>query len=94
MNTHNFIYIFMNAQISWENRYCNTVLITKDKKTGQGWIRREVKQKGGKSQDKRDKYWHSPIKGCILGSYKQVQLFIDIFNENNSEDIAYTFFHM
>ena len=66
MNRNNCIYTSTNAQIAWENRDSNTVLITKDNKIGQGWIRREVKQKGGKSQDKIDKYWHSPVKGCIL----------------------------
>ena len=71
-------------------RDSNTVFIKKYNKICQGWFRREVKRKGGKSQDKIDKYWHSPVKGYILQSYKQVQLFIDIFNEHNSEDIAYT----
>ena len=91
MNTHNFIYTFTNAQIAWENRDSNTVLITKNNKIGQGWIRREVKRKRGKSQNKIDKYWHSPVKGYVLQSYKQVQLCIDIFNDHNSEDITYTF---
>ena len=91
MNRHTFIYTFTNAKIAWENRDSNTVFITKDNKIGQGWIRREVKRKGGKSQGKIDKYWNSHVKGCILRSYKQVQLFIDIFNEHNSEDITYIF---
>ena len=91
MNTHNFIYTFTIAQITLENRDSNTVLITKNNKIGQGWIRREVKRKGGKSKYKIDKYWYSPVKGYILRSYKQLQLFIEIFKEHNSEDISYTF---
>ena len=91
MSTHNFIYTFTNEKISWENRDSNTVLITKDNKIGKEWIRREVKRKGGKSLKKINKYWHSPVKGYILRSYKQVQLFIDIFNKHNSEEISYTF---
>ena len=72
MNTHNFIYTFTNAKISWENRNSNTVFITKDNKIGRGWIRIEVKRKGGKSQGKIYKYWHSPVKGYTLRFYKQV----------------------
>ena len=96
MNKRDFVYKVKNTNILWQNKDSNTVLITQDEIFGKRWVRREVKRKGGKSKDTIEKYLHSPMKGCILRSYKEVEKFVDMFNmfnmfnEYKSEDIVYT----
>ena len=72
-----------------KNKDSKTVLITTDVKCGQGWVRKEVERKSGKSKGAVDKYWYTPMKGYILRSLKEVDTFKKLVKEGNSEDIAY-----
>ena len=89
MNKRDLIYTIAKAQILWKNKDANTVLITTDDKCGQGWVRKEVERKSGKSKGAVDKYWFTPMKGYILRSLKEVDTFKKLVKEGNSEDIAY-----
>ena len=90
MDKHDLIYTIAKAQILWKNNDANKVLITKDDKCGQVWVRKKVEHKSGKSKGAVDKYWFTPMKGYILRSLKEVDKFKNLVKEGNSEGIAYT----
>ena len=89
MNKHDLIYTIAKAQILWKNKDSKTVLITTDVKCGQGWVRKEVERKSGKSTGAVNKYWYTPMKCYILQSLKEVEAFKKLVNEQKTEDIAY-----